>query len=93
MFRSICWPILSLLMVLIVTGVGFLIHIYATDYMIHMMSMATPIRPRFPLLTFLNLFIASMLVLVLGDNYLMMCRLGIGRPVLLPASAAGMTEG
>jgi NADH-quinone oxidoreductase subunit L len=65
---------LSLLMVLIVTGVGFLIHVYATDYMIHRddHGHAHPDRdfPRF--FTFLNLFIASMLVLVLGDNYLMM---------------------
>jgi NADH-quinone oxidoreductase subunit L len=65
---------LSLLMVLVVTGVGFLIHVYATDYMIHRddHDHAHPDRdyPRF--FTFLNLFIASMLVLVLGDNYLMM---------------------
>ncbi|MBE7469521.1 MAG: NADH-quinone oxidoreductase subunit L [Anaerolineae bacterium] len=65
---------LSLLMVLIVTGVGFLIHVYATDYMIHRddHGHAHPDRDFARFFTFLNLFIASMLVLVLGDNYLMM---------------------
>ncbi len=65
---------LSLLMVLVVTGVGFLIHVYATDYMIHRddHGHAHPDRDFTRFFTFLNLFIASMLVLVLGDNYLMM---------------------
>ena len=65
---------LSLTMVLIVTGVGFLIHVYATDYMVHRddsgQEHPDPNFARF--FTFLNLFIASMLVLVLGDNYLLM---------------------
>ncbi|MCB0155166.1 MAG: hypothetical protein KDF65_10255, partial [Anaerolineae bacterium] len=65
---------LSLMMVLVVTGVGFLIHVYATDYMVHRddkgHAHADPNFARF--FTFLNLFVASMLVLVLGDNYLMM---------------------
>jgi NADH-quinone oxidoreductase subunit L len=61
-------------MVLVVTGVGFLIHVYATDYMIHRgeHGHAHPDRDYSRFFTFLNLFIASMLVLVLGDNYLMM---------------------
>jgi len=65
---------LSLLMVLVVTGVGFLIHVYATDYMVHRdeAGHAHPDRDFSRFFTFLNLFIASMLVLVLGDNYLMM---------------------
>jgi len=65
---------LSLLMVLVVTGVGFLIHVYATDYMIHRdeSGKAHPDRDYGRFFTFLNLFIASMLVLVLGDNYLLM---------------------
>jgi NADH-quinone oxidoreductase subunit L len=65
---------LSLLMVLVVTGVGFLIHVYATDYMVHRdeNGHAHPDRDFARFFTFLNLFIASMLVLVLGDNYLMM---------------------
>lgn len=64
---------LSLLMVLVVTGVGFLIHVYATDYMVHRdHGHVHPDRDFARFFTFLNLFIASMLVLVLGDNYLMM---------------------
>ncbi|MCB0191220.1 MAG: NADH-quinone oxidoreductase subunit L [Anaerolineae bacterium] len=65
---------LSLTMVLVVTGVGFLIHVYATDYMVHRDDHGHAHDDRdFPrFFTFLNLFIASMLVLVLGDNYLMM---------------------
>lgn len=52
---------LSLTMVLIVTGVGALIHLYATGYM------ATDRDyPRF--FTYLSLFIAFMLMLVLGNN-------------------------
>ncbi len=65
---------LSLTMVLIVTGVGFLIHVYATDYMVHRDESGHPHPDRdfARFFTFLNLFIASMLVLVLGDNYLLM---------------------
>lgn len=66
---------LSVLMVLIVTGVGFLIHVYATEYMIHREEAGhspQPDRDYARFFTYLNLFIASMLVLVLGDNYLMM---------------------
>ncbi|RME78755.1 MAG: NADH-quinone oxidoreductase subunit L [Chloroflexi bacterium] len=65
---------LSVLMVLVVTGVGFLIHVYATEYMVHKdeSGHAHPDRDFARFFTFLNLFIASMLVLVLGNNYLMM---------------------
>jgi NADH-quinone oxidoreductase subunit L len=65
---------LSLTMVLVVTGVGFLIHVYATDYMIHRdeAGHAHPDRDYSRFFTYLNLFIASMLILVLGDNYLLM---------------------
>ncbi len=48
-------------MMLIVTGVGFLIHLYATSYMEKDKGYA-----RF--FAYLNLFIFSMLVLILGDN-------------------------
>ncbi|WP_394849149.1 NADH-quinone oxidoreductase subunit L [Pendulispora brunnea] len=48
-------------MMLIVTGVGFLIHLYATSYMEN-----DPGYHRF--FAYLNLFIFSMLVLILGDN-------------------------
>jgi NADH-quinone oxidoreductase subunit L len=52
---------LSGVMMLIVTGVGFLIHLYATSYMEKDQGYA-----RF--FAYLNLFIFSMLVLILGDN-------------------------
>jgi NADH-quinone oxidoreductase subunit L len=52
---------LSGVMMLIVTGVGFLIHLYATSYMEDDKGFA-----RF--FAYLNLFIFSMLVLILGDN-------------------------
>ena len=54
---------LSMIMTLVVTGVGALIHIYAIGYMED-----DPDVSRF--FTYLNLFIASMLVLVLSDNFL-----------------------
>jgi NADH-quinone oxidoreductase subunit L len=52
---------LSGVMMLIVTGVGFLIHLYATSYMEKDKGFA-----RF--FAYLNLFIFAMLVLILGDN-------------------------
>jgi NADH-quinone oxidoreductase subunit L len=56
---------LSLVMACVVTGVGFLIHIYSTGYMADDEHYS-----RF--FFYLNLFITSMLVLVLADNYVMM---------------------
>jgi NADH-quinone oxidoreductase subunit L len=56
---------LSVTMCLIVTGVGFLIHVYAIGYMHGDKGFA-----RF--FAFLNLFIFAMLNLVLGDNLLLM---------------------
>jgi NADH-quinone oxidoreductase subunit L len=53
---------LSALFVLLITGVGALIHVYSVGYMAH-----DPRRRRF--FGYLNLFIAAMLVLVLADNY------------------------
>jgi NADH-quinone oxidoreductase subunit L len=59
---SLLWDPLSAMMTLVVTGVGALIHIYSTGYM------HGDVRyPRF--FTYLNLFIASMLILVLGDSF------------------------
>jgi NADH-quinone oxidoreductase subunit L len=52
---------LSSVMVMIVTGIGFLIHVYSTGYMSHEEDHA-----RF--FAYLNLFMAAMLVLVLADN-------------------------
>jgi NADH-quinone oxidoreductase subunit L len=56
---------LSMTFVLLITGVGSLIHIYSIGYMAH-----DPGRRRF--FGYLNLFIASMLLLVLADNYLVL---------------------
>src|SRR3954454_10325873 len=56
---------LSIVFVLLITGVGSLIHIYSIGYMAH-----DPDRRRF--FGELNLFIAAMLLLVLADNYLLM---------------------
>jgi NADH-quinone oxidoreductase subunit L len=56
---------LSLVMLLVVTGVGFLIHIYSVGYMSD-----DPSYYRF--FTYLNLFMFFMLTLVLANNYLMM---------------------
>ncbi|MEN9679939.1 MAG: hypothetical protein RLZ57_1068, partial [Actinomycetota bacterium] len=54
---------LSICFVLLITGVGTLIHIYSISYMSHDHD-----RRRF--FSYLNLFIAAMLLLVLGDSYL-----------------------
>ncbi|MER5456748.1 NADH-quinone oxidoreductase subunit L [Micromonospora sp. NPDC002389] len=51
--------------VLLITGVGFLIHLYAVEYMAH-----DPGRRRF--FAYFNLFVAAMLLLVLGNNYVML---------------------
>jgi len=56
---------LSILFVLLITGVGSLIHIYSIGYMAH-----DERRRRF--FGFLNLFVAAMLLLVLADNYLVL---------------------
>ena len=58
---------LSTLWLLIVTGIGFLIHVYSTSYM-H--SEAAPHFARF--FAYMNLFVFSMLLLVLGANYVIM---------------------
>lgn len=58
---------LSVLFLLIITGVGFLIHLYSTSYM----KEETP--PHFArYFAYLNLFVFSMLLLVLGSNFLIM---------------------
>ncbi len=56
---------LTMIMLMVVTGVGFLIHLYSIGYM-HADEGFT----RF--FTYLNLFIFFMLLLVMGSNYLMM---------------------
>lgn len=56
---------LSLIMLLVITGVGTLIHGYSAGYMSH-----DPGYGKF--FAYLNLFLFSMIILVLGGNYLMM---------------------
>jgi len=56
---------LSITFVLLITGVGSLIHIYSVGYMAEDEN-----RRRF--FAYLNLFLAAMLVLVLADNYLLL---------------------
>jgi NADH-quinone oxidoreductase subunit L len=56
---------LTTIMLLVITGVGFLIHVYSISYM-H----GDPGYTRY--FAYLNLFIFAMLILVLGNNYLMM---------------------
>ena len=56
---------LTTVMLLVITGVGFLIHIYSIGYMSHDSG-----RARY--FAYLNLFVFAMLILVLGNNYLMM---------------------
>ena len=56
---------LSLVMVLVVTFVGFLIHIYAAEFMIEDGSYS-----RY--FAYMNLFVASMLTLLLGNNLLLL---------------------
>src|SRR5579864_8067663 len=56
---------LSTVMVLVVTGVGFLIHIYSVGYMAHEGG-------YYRFFAYLNLFMFFMLTLVLANNYLLM---------------------
>ncbi|MGY1691274.1 NADH-quinone oxidoreductase subunit L [Geodermatophilus sp. SYSU D01105] len=56
---------LSAVFVLLITGVGALIHVYSVGYMAH-----DPGRRRF--FAYLNLFVAAMLLLVLGNNFVML---------------------
>ena len=56
---------LSLIMLLLVTGVGFLIHVYSIGYMAHDENVGK-------FFSFLNLFVFSMLVLVLGSNFVIL---------------------
>ena len=56
---------LAVVMMLIITGVGFLIHLYSAGFMLD-----DPSYSRF--FSYMNLFVASMLVLVLADNLLLL---------------------
>ncbi|HEX2144464.1 MAG TPA: NADH-quinone oxidoreductase subunit L [Glycomyces sp.] len=61
---SLLFDPLSAVFCLLITGVGFLIHVYAVGYMEHDAG-----RRKF--FAYFNLFVAAMLVLVLGGNYFM----------------------
>ncbi len=56
---------LTVVMVLVVTGVGFLIHIYSTGYMAHE-------KGYFRFFSYLNLFMFFMLILVLAANFVLL---------------------
>ena len=56
---------LSMVMVLVVTGIGFLIHVYSVGYMAHEGG-------YYRFFAYLNLFMFFMLTLVLANNYLLM---------------------
>ena len=60
---------------LLITGVGFLIHVYAVGYLAHAPhdqrhESAATARRRF--FGYFNLFVAAMLLLVLADNYVIL---------------------
>lgn len=56
---------LSLMMMMIITGIGSLIHLYSIGYMSHDEGF-------YKFFTYLNLFVFSMLLLVMGSNYLIL---------------------
>ena len=69
-------------MLLVVTGVGFLIHVYSVGYMAHEEGYA-----RY--FSYLNLFLFFMTVLVMAGNVLLMfVRMGRRRTCILPCSSA-----
>ena len=66
---------LSGVFVLLITGVGFLIHVYAVGYMGRAprdQRHEPPETARRRFFGYFNLFVAAMLLLVLGDNYLLL---------------------
>ena len=56
---------LSIMMIMIITGIGSLIHLYSIGYMSHD-------KGFYKFFAYLNLFIFSMLLLVMGSNYLIL---------------------
>jgi NADH-quinone oxidoreductase subunit L len=66
---------LSAVFVLLITGVGFLIHVYAVGYLAHAprdQRHESPATARRRFFGYFNLFVAAMLLLVLGNNYLLL---------------------
>ena len=70
---------LSLVMILVVTWVGFLIHIYAAEFMAEDEGFTRYFG-------YMNLFVASMITLLLGNNLLLLM-LGLGRCWIVQFSA------
>src|SRR2546426_3367160 len=68
---------LTVVMVLVVTGVGWLIHIYATGYMAHEGG-------YYRFFSYLNLFMFFMLILVLAANYVLLFMGACGKSAQLP---------
>ncbi len=62
---ALTYDVLSSMMLMIITGIGFLIHVYAMGYM-------KGDKSFWRFFSYVNLFTASMLMLVLGDNLLVM---------------------
>lgn len=58
---------LSAIFLLIITGIGFLIHVYSTSYMHE-----EPSKDFAKYFSYLNLFVFSMLLLVMGGNFVIM---------------------
>ncbi len=63
---------LSTTMMLVVSGVGTLIHIYAIGYMHEDVRFKNDVGRFCRFFVFLNLFIAAMMILVSGDSYMML---------------------
>ena len=63
---------LSTIMMLVVSGVGTLIHIYAIGYMHEDVRFKDDVKRFRRFFVFLNLFIAMMMILVSGDSYVML---------------------
>ena len=63
---------LSVTMMLVVSGVGTLIHIYAIGYMHEDVRFKDDVKRYRRFFVFMNLFIAMMMILVSGDSYLML---------------------
>ena len=63
---------LSVTMMLVVSGVGTLIHIYAIGYMHEDVRFKGDVSRYRRFFVFLNLFIAMMMILVSGDSYMML---------------------
>lgn len=63
---------LSVTMMLVISGIGTLIHIYAAGYMHYDVRYKEDPKSYLRFFLYLNLFIAMMMILISGDNYLML---------------------